>query len=51
MYMFEKFINRLSVSPYKDHFILKGGLLIASMLGITQRTTLDMDTTLKKVFR
>lgn len=47
MYMFEKFINRLSVSPYKDHFILKGGLLIASMLGITQRTTMDMDTTLK----
>ena len=47
MFMFERLIERLSVSPYKDNFILKGGLLIASMIGIQERTTLDMDTTIQ----
>ena len=35
----------LSKSQYKDNFILKGGLLISSMLGVAERTTMDMDTT------
>lgn len=47
MFMFERIIERLSISPYKEIFILKGGLLISSMLGIAERTTLDMDTTVK----
>lgn len=34
MFMFERIIERLSISPYKEIFILKGGLLISSMLGI-----------------
>ena len=38
--MFERLVERLSVSPYKDNFILKGGLLIASMIGIGERTTI-----------
>lgn len=33
-YMFERFLERLSKSTYHDHFILKGGLLIASLVGL-----------------
>lgn len=45
MYLFERVLERLAASEYKDNFILKGGLLISSMLGINERTTMDMDTT------
>ena len=45
MFLFERIIERLSLSPYKYQFILKGGLLIASLIGVDQRTTMDMDTT------
>lgn len=45
--MFERIIERLSLSPYKDKFILKGGLLISAILGVAERTTMDMDTTIK----
>lgn len=45
MFFFERILERLSVSEYKNNFILKGGLLISSMLGIAERTTMDMDTT------
>ena len=47
IFMFERIIERLSVSPYKDRFILKGGLLISAILGVAERTTMDMDTTVK----
>lgn len=46
-YMFERFLERLSKSHYKENFILKGGILIASIVGIESRSTMDMDTTLK----
>ncbi len=46
-YMFERFLERLSKSHYKDNFILKGGILIASIVGIESRSTMDMDTTLR----
>ena len=46
-YMLEKLLERISISKYKDNFILKGGLLISAMLGIDSRTTMDMDTTIK----
>ena len=42
IYMFECLVECLSVSKYKGNFILKGGLLIASMIGIAERTTMDM---------
>ena len=45
--MFERLIDRLSISPYKDRFILKGILLISAILGIAERTTMDMVTTIK----
>ena len=47
IFMFERIIERLSVSLYKDRFILKGGLLISAILGVSERTTMDMDTTVK----
>ena len=47
MYLFERFLERLSKTKYKDNLILKGGFLIASMIGIDARTTMDMDTTIK----
>lgn len=47
IFMFERIIERLSVSSYKDRFILKGGLLISAILGVAERTTMDMDTTVK----
>lgn len=46
-YMFERFLQRLSMSVYKDKFILKGGVLIAALVGIGNRATMDMDATIK----
>ncbi len=45
MYLFEHLLLRLEQSEYSSKFILKGGLLISSMTGVSQRTTMDMDTT------
>ncbi|MBQ7223423.1 MAG: nucleotidyl transferase AbiEii/AbiGii toxin family protein [Erysipelotrichaceae bacterium] len=47
MYLFERVLERLSKSKYAENFILKGGFLIASMIGINERTTMDIDTTVK----
>lgn len=49
MYFFERFLDRLSNSPYRDNFIIKGGFLISSLIGIANRTTMDMDTTVKGI--
>lgn len=43
-YMFERFLERLSKSKYKDNFVIKGGLLLSSIMGIDLRTTMDIDT-------
>lgn len=45
-YMFERILERISVSKYQDNFILKGGLLLSAMFGIDNRTTKDIDTTI-----
>lgn len=45
-FMFERILERISVSNYQDNFILKGGLLLSAMFGIDNRTTKDMDTTI-----
>lgn len=42
-YMFERFLERLSKSKYHDKFIIKGGLLLSSIMGINVRTTMDID--------
>ena len=46
-YMLERLLERISVSKYKNNFILKGGMLISSIIGIDNRSTMDMDTTIK----
>ncbi|MCL1950296.1 MAG: nucleotidyl transferase AbiEii/AbiGii toxin family protein [Turicibacter sp.] len=46
-YMMERFLERVALSEYREHFILKGGFLIASMIGIDKRTTMDLDATIK----
>ena len=46
-YMLERFLERISCSKYKDNYILKGGFLIASIVGIDTRATMDMDATIK----
>lgn len=46
-YMLERLLERISVSRYKRYFILKGGFLIAAMVGLDSRATMDMDITIK----
>ncbi len=48
-YMFERILERLSISKYKHNFILKGGLLLSSIMGIDTRTTMDMDTCIRGI--
>lgn len=47
MYFFERFLTRLEKSRYRVNFIIKGGFLISSIIGIQNRTTMDIDTTIK----
>lgn len=49
MFLFERILERMANSRFKDNFILKGGLIISSMIGITERTTMDMDTTVRGI--
>lgn len=43
----ERFLERISVSKYQDKFILKGGMLVAAMVGLDARATMDIDATIK----
>jgi len=46
-FMLERLLERVSISKYKEMVVLKGGMLIASLVGISSRTTMDMDATLR----
>ena len=46
-YMFERLLVRLARSEYQDKFVLKGGMLVAAIVGLDNRATMDLDTTLK----
>lgn len=46
-YVLERLLERITLSPYKQNFILKGGFLIAAIVGLDTRATMDLDTTLK----
>ena len=48
-YVMERFLERLSLSRYKNNIILKGGVLVAAMVGLDNRSTMDVDTTLKNL--
>ena len=44
-YMFERFLERLEKSAFRDNFVIKGGVLISSIVGLKARSTMDVDTT------
>jgi len=46
-FMLERFLERAAASDYKSNFILKGGILIAAMVGIDTRNTMDLDASIK----
>lgn len=46
-YMLERLLERISISEFRDKFILKGGMLIAALVGVDMRSTMDMDATIK----
>ena len=46
-YMLERLLERISLSTYQTNFILKGGFLIAAIVGLDTRSTMDMDATIK----
>ena len=47
IFFMERFMERVSLSLYRDSFIIKGGMLVSSLLGINLRSTMDIDTTVK----
>lgn len=47
IYMMERFLERVANSRYKDNFIIKGGMLVTAMVGVANRSTMDIDTSLK----
>ncbi len=49
IYMMERLLERISVSRYRDNFILKGGMLVSSLVGVDMRTTMDIDTTVRAI--
>ena len=48
-YIMERFLERVSRSKYSNQFIFKGGMMISAMVGIDNRSTMDIDTTLKNI--
>lgn len=49
IYLIERFLERVSLSQYRDNFVLKGGLLVSSLVGVDMRSTMDVDTTVKSL--
>ena len=47
--MFERFLDRLSKSEYRDKFVIKGGILASALVGLDTRATMDLDMTLRKL--
>ena len=48
-FFMERFLERTSLSPYRNNFILKGGMLVAAIVGLETRATMDIDTTVKSL--
>lgn len=49
IYMMDHFLERLAVSSYRDNFIIKGGILVTSMVGVAMRSTMDIDASIKNL--
>ena len=47
IYMMERFLERVSVSSYRDNFIIKGGILVTALVGVSLRSTMDIDTSIR----
>mgnify|MGYP000004747647 FL=1 len=45
--MMERFLERVSLSQFRENFILKGGMLVAAMVGLDTRSTMDIDATVR----
>jgi predicted nucleotidyltransferase component of viral defense system len=48
-YVLERLLERISLSPYKHNFIIKGGILVTAMIGVAHRSTMDIDTSMKNL--
>lgn len=48
-FLMNRFLYRLSLTEYKETFVIKGGMLISSIVGIEHRATMDLDTTLRNL--
>ena len=48
-YMFERLLVRMARSEYREKFVLKGGMLVSAIVGLDNRATMDLDTTLKNL--
>lgn len=49
LFMMERFLERLSVSEYRDNVIVKGGILVTAMVGVSMRSTMDIDATIRNI--
>ena len=49
IYLMERLLERVSLSQYRDNFVLKGGLLVSSLVGVDMHSTMDVDTTVKSL--
>lgn len=47
IYMMERFLERVANSKYKEDFIIKGGILVTSLVGVSMRSTMDIDTSIR----
>ena len=48
-YGMERFLERVSLSEHRDNFILKGGMLVSAMVGLENRATMDIDTSIRNM--
>lgn len=48
-YGMERFLERVSLSEHRDNFILKGGMLVSAMVGLENRSTMDIDTSIRNM--
>ena len=48
-YLLQRLLERLAESPWRDNVVIKGGVLISSLVGVGSRTTMDLDTTVRGV--
>jgi predicted nucleotidyltransferase component of viral defense system len=48
-FIMERFLERISLSSYRNNFVLKGGMLVAAVMGLDMRATMDIDTTVRSL--